>query len=268
MEEHRLRGCVAAAILVVCAIAGCGKGKSAERSRDGGAAKPVATRPDAAANVAASSPDATPAPKLPPLGAPPTGMDEKLAAACDAGDGKACLAAAQGFAPTAEDELHLKEEDMASREEGTVRYAERACDLGLGDGCHFAAAHVTGYENPKRPALLRRGCDLGDLGACGDLAEILAFQDDTKDEGLALLEKACRADALSMNQTEHGTFCATLVQYYSNNAADEAKAKELLGLQCQQGYKVGCPCTEATVEKDCVELRCENGRCEEEEVGD
>ena len=214
---------------------------------------PVAGQPAASAPAAEAAPAA---PELPPLGAPPAEMDPKLAAACDARDAKACLAAATAFAPKG---LGWKGtvEALEKRRLDTARYAQRGCDLGDADACLFASRHWPG-GSPEKAAALEKGCQLNHLGACGDVG--WGGGDPRR---LELLEQACRADAVGSIGREHGEYCERLSSIVAGDGPrkDAAKAQELKALSCKQGYKVGCPCKS---DEDCGgDAFCHEGECAE-----
>ncbi len=240
---------------LVMALAALGCGKKKDESTEKKEPPPAPTTVDAAA-AAVAPPDAPPAPKFPPLGAPPEGLDPKLATACDAGDGKACLDAARAYEPKGAFRVDMSKEEGDRHVEWTARYGERACQYDLGEGCALHVRFGTLATAEAQHAVLRRGCDLGHMGSCGELGTWLVRDAKTATEGLALLEKACRADGVYKTDDPHGKLCAELADLLTGNGTadvpkDAAKAKEMRALACQQGAQLGCPCTDDTVEKDC-----------------
>jgi TPR repeat protein len=77
---------------------------------------------------------------------------------------------------------------------------ERACDLGDGEGCGLAAEHHregrgVPRDAPQARQLAKRGCELGYLKGCVDLAKVLFYaQVPDKVEARRLVEQVCRVD--------------------------------------------------------------------------
>jgi hypothetical protein len=255
------RPSIACWVVVVALAAACKKSDTAADPAATGDATPAAG--DGAVAVAV---DAAP-PRFPPLGAPPQGMDAQLAATCDTGDGAACLGAAQSFAPPRGYRAELTPDEADRRAAGTARYAQRACDLDHADGCYLAAYYLADW--PDQKAALARGCELGHLGACGMLGDAMTGAPDTAAEGLALLDKACRGNAVGhrADQTDPGMFCDKLARLYGGDEEehipkDAARAKELKAIGCAQGFKWDCPCTDDAECGDdfyCFEAKCTQG---------
>jgi hypothetical protein len=202
---------------------------------------------------------ATAAPALPPLGAPPAGMDREQAKACDAGDAAACVAAARSYAPIGAYRAKLSKEQADAKEQGTTRYAKRACELGHGEGCALAARYGA-YGDLDQ--FLARACELGHVPSCGGLALRKIGDAKTREERLRFADqiaKACLADATDWmaSTSHHGGFCRALYELYRDQLKDRAQAKKFLKLQCSQGYKLDCPCKQ---DSDC-------GRLPDDEAG-
>jgi hypothetical protein len=264
-----IRAAVGAWVTIAIVAAACKKDDTSPK------AAPAAPAPPLDAAPAAAAPDAAAKPALPSLGAPPAGMDAALAAACDRGDGKACFAAADAYSPKGGYRAKMSKEEADLREQDTVRYAQRGCELDVAEACHLAAKFLRGQgQETAQQAALERGCALGHPGACGDRGAGLVEEQETAAQGLALLEKACRGNGVSMyGDPEPGKFCHELHVLYLGEehdhvAKDEKKAAELKALGCAQGFKLGCPCTDDTEEQDCTgsdddyTYFCNDGKCD------
>jgi TPR repeat protein len=107
---------------------------------------------------------------------------------CDKKDGKACVRAG---------ELFFDHFDGVN----AMRFFERACDLGVGDGCRrFGWAADTGEDGVKQDAararaLYSRGCDLDDAEACNQLG--LAIEANDAAWAQKLYEKSCKLGGFS-----------------------------------------------------------------------
>lgn len=118
---------------------------------------------------------------------------------CDQRDGVSCYDVAR---------LAL-EADASLRDVGRAQtFAERACELGIGDACNDASAHLTpmGASSPRGVALLDKGCRLGSGVSCYNLGiqHRMGWGGLRADLAVAgeLLAKACERD--------HANACADL----------------------------------------------------------
>ena len=182
-----------------------------------------------------------------PLGDAPKDMDAAKAKACDAGDGAACVAAAESIAPTGAWRVDLTKEEGDRRAAAAVTWGQRGCELKVGEGCYVAAR----YDSKNEDALSKQGCDLGYQPACADLAWSLMVAGHTDDEithGRELLEAACRANIkpFDADADEAGKDCNRAAEDYAENRGklkkDKAKVAELKQLACEQGMKWDCKC--------------------------
>jgi hypothetical protein len=245
-------------LAALLALAGC-------KEKEKAATAPTASAPAPVAVAADAAPPARPA--MPPLGPPPAGMDPAKAAACDNGDPAACFAAAEQISPKGAYRANMKPEEADALERDTVRYAQRACDLDNADGCELAGRFHK-FNSAEARAALGRACDLGKLGACGDLAQYMLMNGSDpagRPRGVELLEKACRGNGVGV-QGEAGEFCESAASLFQGKGDDKpfkdlAKAAELKTLSCEQGRKLGCPCKE---DPDCGggDYFCLDDQCE------
>lgn len=114
-----------------------------------------------------------------------------LRKACDGAEAAGCLALGQLFRSTL---------DPAVLANGTLALA-RACRLGNLDACAEEAEAVARGNTPfddnreAANALRRSACEKGSVSACRALGSALASSQDpaTREEGLGLLERTCRA---------------------------------------------------------------------------
>lgn len=115
-----------------------------------------------------------------------------LEAACEAGDGEACLTLGHIFA---------REEDAAAGAERALALYREACALESGAGCHAAGALLyagrgAAADIPGAVGLFGQGCGLGDGEACLRLAGELEFPDFGAPDSagaLAAYTRACAA---------------------------------------------------------------------------
>ena len=249
-------------------LIGCGKSAptaSSTGSATPGSATAVAT---AAAGSAATGAGSSAPAGLPSLGEPPAGVDRAKAVACDAGDARACVEAARSYMPGFGDRAKLSKEDADAREQVTVRYAMRACELKDGEGCAIAATFGP-YKDLD--ATRKRACDLGYAAACGAIGtQALAAAKRGSPaalQGAALVEKACLANASDPTGlgAKPGELCFALYEYYRDGKPkDQATAKKFLDLACSQGHRADCPCK---TDKDCegspdgYDYMCSDGTC-------
>jgi TPR repeat protein len=132
--------------------------------------------------------------------------------ACDGGVARAC--ARRG------DQLR-----QAGDRAAAVRLYQQACDGKSGAGCAELARAVALIDTTASLALARRGCELGDGGACVDAAPQVA-----PDEAATLLKKGCAA--------QHGASCFALADV--RIPRDDKVAKQLTRWACQYGHNRAC----------------------------
>lgn len=167
-------------------------------------------------------------------------MNRTQATACAAGDAWACVLAARSYAPQGAYRLTLSKDEADAREQGTLRYARRACDLNEADGCALVA------QLGADPRMLARACDLGHPGACGMLALHTFARSAPRERkrALGLLERACVANATGFTAptTKPGAFCLRLSQWYRDVFKDAGKAEQFRKLGCSQSDPRDCQC--------------------------
>lgn len=144
-----------------------------------------------------------------------------------------------------------------------------ACSKGEAAACAALAGSLRD-DSPEQRAVLERGCDLGELGCCGDLGWSLSTTGNSlanRKRGLVLMEKACRGNGVGAAR-EPGLFCEQAIVFLNGLGRedrafrDRAKEKELLALKCQQSEsKLDCPCSK---DEDCGGdgAFCQDGACD------
>ncbi len=139
------------------------------------------------------------------------------AATCNAGHGRTCAA----MALDAETGLGLATRKDAGR--AAELYA-RGCDLGYAPACDDGARGFDDFQDPRRIALERRGCELGWGWSCG----VLGILTDG-DAGIALLERGCELD--NRTACEHAAPMLDITGRHAEASAMLRRGCELGGVE-------------------------------------
>ena len=174
----------------------------------------------------------------------PSGPDagkalEMLLSACDGGFDLACWVGDHWLS----NPMHGRE--LPSAPDLRTRFeAEGACLLGNAEECYrvgvdyYFGRGSLARDRVRAVRAYGRGCDLGDPGACNNLADALAYGEGTERDvtrAAALFDKACRLG--------YALGCANLgfmAEHGEGIAPDTARARALYRDACVSGDVYGC----------------------------